>query len=549
MANVVEVLVKGDASKLKKEIGGVTGAIQKFAGPAAIGAAVVGLAGLAKGAIDAGSRLEQSVGGVDAVFKETADTIHAFGETSAETVGLATSEFNGLATLTGALFKNMGVPIQESADKTLILTQRGADLAATFGGPVSGAMEAINSALKGENNPIEAYGIKLSAAAVEARVLADNHGLLKSEIEDAHKAQAVYNIIMDQSADSAGQFGREAKTAAGQQERLNAELENAKAEIGAGLLPLWVTLLETARDFVPVIKDAAEGMVDLVAEMKPLIDALGWLITQYNNLKGGLDDAKESENSFMQFLGEAGDAVLGFGGGLGVLIKGIESLGEAEAETTESIEAQDDAMFAAAERAMELKGATDEVTTATDELRLSEEELTEARNVGIDAELDMLNAREDQNEALERLIELQQSGTATADEIRIAELELARETEDLRLKTEAYNLSLDALNGKRVDVSILTNWITQGANTVAAAASRNRASNMHSGGIVPGPRGSDQLVLAQAGEHITPLSGSGGGPTVVINVAGSLVTERDLVELVRKELVKIAKRNGTTGII
>lgn len=47
-----------------------------------------------------------------------------------------------------------------------------------------------------------------------------------------------------------------------------------------------------------------------------------------------------------------------------------------------------------------------------------------------------------------------------------------------------------------------------------------------SGGVVPGPRGSDQIVLAHGGETILPTHRTGGmgGTTVVINVQGSLLS-------------------------
>jgi hypothetical protein len=42
---------------------------------------------------------------------------------------------------------------------------------------------------------------------------------------------------------------------------------------------------------------------------------------------------------------------------------------------------------------------------------------------------------------------------------------------------------------------------------------------MHTGGVVPGPPGSEMLALLQAGERVTP-AGQGGGTIIVINVSG-----------------------------
>lgn len=63
----------------------------------------------------------------------------------------------------------------------------------------------------------------------------------------------------------------------------------------------------------------------------------------------------------------------------------------------------------------------------------------------------------------------------------------------------------------------------------------------HTGGVVPGPTGMSVPILAQAGERITPLGGSGGGP-VVVNVYGTVVTERQLVDAIHEGLLNKQRR-------
>ncbi len=73
------------------------------------------------------------------------------------------------------------------------------------------------------------------------------------------------------------------------------------------------------------------------------------------------------------------------------------------------------------------------------------------------------------------------------------------------------------------------------------------------GGIVPGPIGKPRLVVAHGGEQFGGLDnnfggGGGRGTSVVVNVGGSVVSDRDLVQFIRDELNKIQNRNYTTGI-
>lgn len=62
------------------------------------------------------------------------------------------------------------------------------------------------------------------------------------------------------------------------------------------------------------------------------------------------------------------------------------------------------------------------------------------------------------------------------------------------------------------------------------------------GGVVAGPLGQPQLVVAHGGEHI------GNRPSVVVNVAGSVIAERELESIVTKYQVERSNRNYTLGV-
>lgn len=193
----------------------------------------------ASSAIKAASDLEQSVGGTEAVFKEAANQIGDFAKTSAQAVGLSENEFRNFTTLIGGQLKRMTGDIDFAATKSIELSKVGADLAATYGGTTKEAMEAFSAALRGEADPAERFNLNLKVSAVNAKAV--ELGLAKSElaVSDAAKAQATYALIMDQASDAIGQFNRETDSAAHKQQVATAEIENAKAALGEGLLPVF----------------------------------------------------------------------------------------------------------------------------------------------------------------------------------------------------------------------------------------------------------------------------------------------------------------------
>jgi hypothetical protein len=251
MAQSATLVVKviGDTSSASKSIDQAAGRMDKFKstmGKMALPAAVAGAAVIAfsKQAFDAASRTQQAMGAVDTVFGKSAGQIKRWAAGAADSVGLAKSEYGELASVIGAQLKNLGVPMDQVAGKTNDLVKLGADLSATYGGTTAQAVEALSSVLKGETDPIEKYGISIKQATIQAEMAKEGTDKLTGAAAKHAKTQATLNLVMEQSGPAVGAFGREADTAAGQQQRLNANMENAKSAIGQSLLPMVAALAQ-----------------------------------------------------------------------------------------------------------------------------------------------------------------------------------------------------------------------------------------------------------------------------------------------------------------
>ncbi|MGO1647429.1 MAG: hypothetical protein ACTHYT_09945 [Agrococcus casei] len=207
----------------------------------AAGAGLAALAGFGIAAGDAASQAEQAMGAVDSVFGNSADTIHDFADAAADAVGLSGTQYRELASVFGAQLSNMGTSADELVGTTDDLIGLGSDLAATFGGSTADAVGALSSLLRGERDPIEQFGVSIKQADIEAQKAAMGLDGLTGEAERNADMQATLALLMDQTSAAQGQFAAEADTAAGQQERMNAQWQNAIAELGEQLLPIMVT--------------------------------------------------------------------------------------------------------------------------------------------------------------------------------------------------------------------------------------------------------------------------------------------------------------------
>lgn len=184
---------------------------QKFQVHASLVSGAVALAG--RSFADYAAEAEQSYGAVESIFGKHADKIINSSKNSAKAVGLSGREYRELASVTGAMLKNLGLPIEETTETTKKLVGVGADLAATFGGSTKEAMEAIGSLLRGEADPIERYGVSIKKADINARLAAQGLDKLEGEALKQAEAQALLSLMLEQTSAAQGQFARESETA------------------------------------------------------------------------------------------------------------------------------------------------------------------------------------------------------------------------------------------------------------------------------------------------------------------------------------------------
>ena len=238
------------------------------------GIAVAAIAGVAVAAGNAASDLQQSTGAVESVFGQYADGIKANAEAAAQAVGLSKNSYNELASVLGAQLKNMGMPMDEVATQTEDLVGLGADLAATFGGSTADAVGALSSLLRGERDPIEKYGVSIKQADIAAKMAAMGLDGLEGEAAKAAETQAMLALLTEQTADAQGQFSRESDTAAGAQQRANAEWENAMAALGEGLLPVMAYFAGLLADVAQWVGENTELVITIAAVIGTMAAAI-----------------------------------------------------------------------------------------------------------------------------------------------------------------------------------------------------------------------------------------------------------------------------------
>lgn len=246
------------SAKFKGGISGIGAGIGRIIGPAI---AAVGVAEVGRGMADIvnkAGQLEQSVGAIDSVFKESAGQMHAWADSAATSVGLSKNEFNELGTLIGAQLKNGGTAMADLAPQTNKLIGLGADLSSMFGGTTREAVEALSSALKGERDPIERYGVSLKQSEIDAKAAALGFQKVGGSFSNEAQQAATLALIMEQTKDAHGNFAKESDTYAHKVQVLSQQWENFTTGLGEMFLPVAASALEWLMGLGPAIQPVAE---------------------------------------------------------------------------------------------------------------------------------------------------------------------------------------------------------------------------------------------------------------------------------------------------
>lgn len=272
------IMITGDSTggaRALDDVGGKTsklGGLLGKVGPLAVaGFAAAGAAAVAFGikAVGAGGELQQSIGAINTVFKGNADQMHQWASTASRDVGLTANEFNSLGTLIGTQLKNGGTAMDQLGPKTNSLITLGADLSSMFGGSTADAVGALSSALKGERDPIERYGVSLNQAAIDAKAAELGFKKVGGSLSAEANQAATLALIMDQTKDAHGNFAKETNTWSHQVEVLKAGFGTFTEQLGLKMLPV-LTLIVTA--IVNGLLPAFDGFLGFI---EPGLAALG----------------------------------------------------------------------------------------------------------------------------------------------------------------------------------------------------------------------------------------------------------------------------------
>ena len=300
MAKIPKVTVTFDADldSLKKGVKGATTEVDgfgtkvgDFSKKAALAfAAVAAAAGamaikIGVDAVKAASDLSETVSKVGVLFGDTAKDIEKFADGAASSLGQTKQQALDAAATFATFGRAAGLSGKDLAGFSTGFVSLASDLASFNNTSPEQAINAIGSALRGEAEPLRAYGVLLDDASLRQAAL--ELGIVsttKNALTPQQKVLAAQALIYKQTSAAQGDFERTSDGLANKTRILTAQLENAKVTIGNALLPV---VLELANFF-------SEKVIPIVQKVA---DAFG---SKSDGMSGTLNNLAKSIQSFVQ---------------------------------------------------------------------------------------------------------------------------------------------------------------------------------------------------------------------------------------------------------
>ena len=273
-SRTLKLSILADVDKLKqslnvgsKDVDGFAGKIGDFSKKAALAfaaaAAAAGAMAIKIGvdAVKAASDLGETISKVNVLFGETAKDIEKFADGAAASLGQTKQQALDAAATFATFGKSAGLSGKDLGKFSTDFVKLASDLASFNNTSPEQAINAIGSALRGEAEPLRAYGVLLDDASLKQSAL--SLGIInttKEALTPQQKVLAAQALIYQQTGAAQGDFARTSNGLANQTRILTAQLENAKVTIGEALLPIVLKLATFfSENVIPIVQKVSEA--------------------------------------------------------------------------------------------------------------------------------------------------------------------------------------------------------------------------------------------------------------------------------------------------
>lgn len=253
-------------------------------GAAAIGAAATGIAALTKASVDNYAEYEQLVGGVETLFKDSAQTVENYADRAFMTAGLSANEYMSTVTsFSASLLQSLEGDTAKAADYADRAIIDMSDNANKMGTDITMIQNAYQGFAKQNYTMLDNLKLGYGGTKEEMqRLLADAEKIsgIKYDLssfaditEAIHVMQEEMGIAGTTAAEASSTISGSLSAVKSQWQNLLTAISGDGWDVGIYISNFVDTLKTAASNLMPVITTAISGIGELVAGIAPMIAA------------------------------------------------------------------------------------------------------------------------------------------------------------------------------------------------------------------------------------------------------------------------------------
>lgn len=196
----------------------------------------------------------------------------------ASSLGMTKQQYMNNSTAVADFLARMGMSSQSIADQSGKVTQLTADMAAFADVPVDEATSDFKSALVGNFNALDKYGVSVNVATINSGEYAKSLGKSWDKMTQAEKAQAILSETLAQSSSYTGLATQESEGFTMKMQLLKQQIMETAASIGEKLFPVLEPLITKIVDIAKNIANWANEHPKLTQGILLVIGVIGGLM-------------------------------------------------------------------------------------------------------------------------------------------------------------------------------------------------------------------------------------------------------------------------------
>jgi hypothetical protein len=268
---------------LNKELGYLSTSVSSLGRNFAIaGSAVVGAGALLGKAVMSASNYEAEFEGVNQVFKEAAGSVQAFAEQASKSAGLSATEALRASKTFGLFATGAGLGVEEAAKFSTTMVQLAGDLGSFNDVPTEEALQAIQSGLMGQSEPLRKFGVFLDDITLKNELFKMTGQEVTGTLDTQQKMVAAYSAILSQTTVQQGDYIKYQETLGNQLKTISTDFQNLARDIGVMLIPVITEAMPVIKEMATEIGEklkGAIGSIDWKSLIQSVLDFTVFLVT------------------------------------------------------------------------------------------------------------------------------------------------------------------------------------------------------------------------------------------------------------------------------